>query len=65
MTRDMVRLPGGEFLMGTDEPTYPADGEGPSRPERVGSFWIDRTAVTNAAFAAFVEETGFRCVRDT
>ena len=28
----MIKLPGGEFLMGTDDPEgFPADGEGPIR----------------------------------
>ncbi|HLI24088.1 MAG TPA: formylglycine-generating enzyme family protein [Acidimicrobiales bacterium] len=56
----MVRLGGGEFLMGTDdEDGYPGDGEGPARPVEVGAFWIDATAVTNASFAAFVSATGY------
>jgi len=56
----MVRLPGGEFLMGSDEPIgYPADGEGPVRPVTLAPFWIDPHAVSNERFAAFVEATGY------
>lgn len=33
--------------------------EGPRQKVRVDAFWIDKTAVTNAAFAAFVNETGY------
>ena len=60
-TAGMVLLPGGQFLMGTDEREgYPADGEGPVRKIRLSPFWIDRTAVSNARFAAFVQATGYR-----
>lgn len=56
----MVRLSGGEFLMGTDsDEGYPADGEGPARPVVLSPFWIDTTAVTNAPFARFVEATNY------
>jgi len=59
-TDDMVLLPGGQFLMGTDErESYPADGEGPVRKIRLNPFWIDRMAVSNARFAAFVAATGY------
>jgi sulfatase modifying factor 1 len=56
---EMVALPGGEFLMGTDDPTgFASDGEGPVRPVEVGPFRIARHAVTNDEFAAFVAATG-------
>lgn len=54
-----VSLPGGSFLMGTDEPTFPLDGEGPVREVAVGAFAIDRYAVSNRRFAAFVAATGY------
>jgi formylglycine-generating enzyme len=53
---DMVFVPGGAFLMGSDR-FYRE--ERPARPASVGAFWIDRTSVTNAAFARFVAETGY------
>lgn len=52
----MIRLPGGEFLMGTPRPS-PND-QRPVHQARVAPFWIDTTPVTNAAFRAFVEATG-------
>jgi formylglycine-generating enzyme required for sulfatase activity len=56
----MVTLPGGRFLMGTDAADgYPADGEGPVREVTVDPFRLDATTVTNAAFAAFVDATGW------
>jgi len=58
---DMVSLPGGTFLMGTDYPHgFSLDGEGPVRPVTVSSFEIDRFPVTNEEFAAFVDATGYR-----
>ncbi|WP_419466054.1 formylglycine-generating enzyme family protein [Alteribacter salitolerans] len=59
-TEHLIRLDGGEFIMGTDEDgRYPGDGEGPSRPVRLKPFAIDRYAVTNAQFQEFVEETSY------
>ncbi|WP_037908749.1 formylglycine-generating enzyme family protein [Actinacidiphila yeochonensis] len=53
-------LPGGTFLMGTDDPEgFPADGEGPVRPVAVRPFRIGVHAVTGADFAAFVDATGY------
>lgn len=58
---DMVSLPGGTFLMGTDYPHgFPMDGEGPVRPVTLSPFEIDRFPVTNEEFAAFVDATGYR-----
>ena len=54
-----VAVPGGSFLMGTDDDLgYPADGEGPAREVSLEPFWIDATAVSNEAFARFVAATG-------
>jgi formylglycine-generating enzyme required for sulfatase activity len=56
---EVVWVPGGEFVMGDDSSwSYPADGEGPARRVRVSPFGIDATAVSNADFATFVDETG-------
>ena len=57
----IVRLDGGTFLMGTTDPHgYEADGEGPVHTVTLAPFWIDRFAVTNARFGAFVAATGYR-----
>src|SRR5215217_6661379 len=59
-TEGMVLLPGGQFLMGTDDREgYPADGEGPIRKIRLSPFWINRAAVSNQQFAAFVQATDY------
>jgi len=56
----MVRLPGGTFRMGTaDADGFPSDGEGPVRAVEVSPFLIDRHAVSNADFAAFVAASGY------
>jgi sulfatase modifying factor 1 len=60
-TDGMVLLPGGEFLMGTEDKVgFPADGEGPVRKVRVSPFYIDACAVTNAEFERFVRDTGYK-----
>ena len=60
-TPGMVNLPGGEFLMGTnDGKGFPRDGEGPVRKVRLSPFSISPHATTNAEFSRFVEETGYR-----
>jgi formylglycine-generating enzyme required for sulfatase activity len=52
---DMVWVPGGEFLMGSDR-HYPE--EAPVHRVAVGGFWMDRFQVTNERFKRFVKETG-------
>lgn len=57
----MIRLAGGEFLMGTDSPeAWVQDGEGPVREVTVSPFYLDACAVTNREFEAFVNATGYR-----
>jgi sulfatase modifying factor 1 len=51
-----VWVPGGEFMLGSDE-GY-AD-EAPPLRTSVKGFWMDRTEVTNAQFAAFVKATAY------
>jgi sulfatase modifying factor 1 len=55
----MVLLDAGDFLMGNAGPSaYPGDGEAPVRRIALGSFWMDRYAVSNEEFARFAEATG-------
>jgi formylglycine-generating enzyme len=51
----MVRIPGGEFLMGS-EAFYPE--EAPVHRVAVDSFWIDEHPVTVAEYRRFVKTTG-------
>ncbi|HEY3754793.1 MAG TPA: formylglycine-generating enzyme family protein [Opitutaceae bacterium] len=60
-TEGMRQIPGGAFLMGTeDADAWAADGEGPIREITLRPFWIDATCVTNEQFSKFVNETGYR-----
>lgn len=55
----MVLIFGGEFLMGTDNPAIPPDGEGPQRMVNVDSFYMDIQEVTNQQFQSFISSTGY------
>ena len=56
----LVELNAGTFKMGDESHwAYPGDGEGPVHEVSLSHFAIDRYTVTNEAFAAFVEATGF------
>jgi formylglycine-generating enzyme required for sulfatase activity len=63
----MVWIPGGEFSMGAQDPRAMSDTIGmqatrDSRPVHrvyVDGFWMDKTEVTNAQFAAFVRATRY------
>jgi formylglycine-generating enzyme len=57
----MVWIPGGTFLMGSDD-HYPE--EAPAHPVTVGGFWVDRHTVTNHQFARFVAKTGYVTVAE-
>jgi sulfatase modifying factor 1 len=58
---EMVYLPGGEFLMGTDSKEANAqDGEGSIQKIYVDPFYIDRCSVTNEQFSEFVKDTGYK-----
>src|SRR5215510_6780845 len=53
----MVWIPGGEFSMGSDEPSF-----GDARPWHrvyVDGFWMDKTEVTNGQFARFAKATHY------
>jgi formylglycine-generating enzyme required for sulfatase activity len=60
--KNMVWVPGGAFLMGSNE-FYPE--EGPVRTARVGGFWMDQHPVTVAEFRRFIKATGHITVAET
>lgn len=63
---DMIAIPGGTFLMGTDYAGgFPQDGERPIRAVTLDAFHIDRTPVTNTRFTAFIAATGYRTEAET
>jgi formylglycine-generating enzyme required for sulfatase activity len=53
----MVWIAGGTFAMGSDDPQM-ADAR-PWHDVTIDGFWMDRTEVTNEAFARFVAATGY------
>ena len=55
-TKGMAKIPGGEFLMGSDK-HYPE--EAPAHRVAVGAFWMDKHTVTNKEFRRFVDDTGY------
>jgi formylglycine-generating enzyme required for sulfatase activity len=57
----MAFVPGASFTMGADA-AFPE--EGPAAEQAVAGFWMDRTEVTNAEFAAFVAATGYRTLAE-
>ena len=57
----MAAIPAGSFVMGSvDHLSYPGDGEGPLRDIQLTAYEIDACAVSNADFAAFADDTGYR-----
>ncbi|MFC6584527.1 formylglycine-generating enzyme family protein [Sulfitobacter aestuariivivens] len=56
----VVTIPAGTALKGTDHPALPEDEEGPARKRPIKAFHMMQTTVTNAMFAAFVDDTGYR-----
>jgi formylglycine-generating enzyme len=61
MLTELVELDGGSFRMGSTQ-FYPE--EAPVHTVDVGPFAVERHPVTNAQFAAFVAETGYRTVAE-
>lgn len=59
-TENMVLVKGATFEMGTNEPHFPTDFEGPVKNVTLKSFYLDKYEVSNGDFAKFVKETGYR-----
>ena len=67
----MVWIPGGEFSMGTEDPTEMVCGGHDPMPDArpihrvyVDGFWMDATEVTNEQFGRFVHATGYITVAE-
>lgn len=54
---DLVSVPAGVYITGSDDPTADAD-ERPRRSQELCGFWIGRTAITVAQYAKFCAATG-------
>lgn len=59
----MVWIPGGRFIMGSED-TYAAYVEGPAHDVEIAGFWMDKTEVTNAQYMAFINATGYVTVAE-
>jgi len=55
----MVPVPGGPFVMGTDDRAWALDNERGAHIVDLPDFLLDKTPVTNLAFAEFVEDGGY------
>jgi len=60
VTSGEVLVPGGPFTMGTSTEPWALDNERPAHTVDVAAFWVDTTPVTNAAYADFVDDGGYR-----
>jgi len=60
-SENMAWIPGGTFLMGSND-HYPE--EAPAHYVTVGGFWMDKRTVTNEQFSRFVEATGYVTVAE-
>ena len=56
----MVRFPGGDVRLGTDDRSAAYDNERPGHTVRLAPFWIDVTPVTNGQYLEFMEAGGYR-----
>jgi iron(II)-dependent oxidoreductase len=57
---ERVLIPGGPFVMGTDDRAWAYDNERPAHEVTVPSFWLGRAPVTNREYLAFVASGGYR-----
>jgi formylglycine-generating enzyme required for sulfatase activity len=60
---NMMWVPGGEFVMGSDDADASLN-ERPAHKVRLSGYWMDMTEVTNAQFEKFVRETGYKTVAE-
>src|SRR6185436_12752612 len=51
----MLRIPGGEFVMGYEGPLPAEPNEKPAHAVRISPFWIDRTEVTTGDMRACLD----------
>jgi gamma-glutamyl hercynylcysteine S-oxide synthase len=58
-TDEMVHVPGGPFVMGTDDGAWALDNERGAHEVEVADFHLDKTPLTNRAYLEFVEDGGY------
>tara|TARA_Y100001934_G_scaffold95439_1_gene117805 strand:+ start:4896 stop:5933 length:1038 start_codon:yes stop_codon:yes gene_type:complete len=55
---DLVHIPGGHFIMGSDDPMAMQD-ERPIHKVYIDEFWMTQTPITNKQFSSFVNSTKY------
>lgn len=61
-SKGMVWVAGGKFWMGCEDQSF--NDVRPIHQVDLKGFWVDRTEVTNAEYAKFVEATGYKTVAE-
>lgn len=56
---NMILLNSSQFIMGTDEPFFVADGESPERLISLKAFYMDISEVSNEQFEKFIMATNY------
>uniref|UniRef100_A0A1B0BBP9 Sulfatase-modifying factor enzyme-like domain-containing protein n=1 Tax=Glossina palpalis gambiensis TaxID=67801 RepID=A0A1B0BBP9_9MUSC len=56
---DMSLIPGGEYVVGTNEPHFPEDNESPERTVITKDFYMDKYEVSNQKFLEFVKASNY------
>src|SRR5215210_2927139 len=59
VSEEMVHVPEGPFVMGTDDRGRALDNERSAHEVDLPGFYLDKTPVTNCAYAEFVEDGGY------
>ena len=54
-----VLVPGGPFVLGTDDEGWAYDNERPAHVVDIGAFWMDTVPVTNRSYLEFVTDGGY------
>jgi len=65
LSAELLDISGGFFDMGTRLSRFPGDFDAPRHKVKISSYRISATACTNAEYARFVAETGYRTVAET
>ena len=58
--KEMVPVPGGEFVMGTDDRAFALDNERNAHLVDLPDFLLDKTPVTNRSYLEFVKDGGYQ-----
>ena len=60
VAEEMVHVPGGSFVMGTDDRVWALDNERTAHEVDLPGFYLDKTPVTNRAYLEFIEDGGYQ-----